>query len=82
MKHMMTTSEFSFRAFLYRLDVFFALQRYAVEVQALQMLKKAYSGQQIPLKIWHDHTKRVLRARIAIDIRRTALNEFLADVRN
>ena len=81
MKHMMTTSEYHFRAFLYRLDVFFALQRYAVEVQALHEIKKTYSGQ-IPLKIWHDHTRRVLRARIAIDIRRAALNEFLADTRN
>ena len=81
MKHLMTTSEFSFRAFLYRLDIMFALQRYALEVQALQQLKKTYSGQ-IPLKIWHDHTRRVLRARIAIDIRRAALNEFLADTRN
>ena len=81
MKHLMTTSEFSFRVFLYRLDVFFALQRYAVEVQALQQLKKTYSGH-IPLKIWHNQTKRILRARIAIDIRHAALNEFLADVRN
>jgi hypothetical protein len=81
MSHLMTTREYYFRAFLYRLDVFFALQRYAVEVQALQQLKKTYSGQ-IPLKIWHEQTRRILRARVAIYIRRAALDEFLADLRN
>ena len=81
MKHMMTISEYHFRAFLYRLDVFFALQRYAAEVQALHQLKKTYNGQ-IPLKIWREQKRRILRAHVAIYIRRTALDEFLADTRN
>jgi hypothetical protein len=81
MKHMMTTREYYFRVFLYRLDVFFALQRYAVEVQALQQLKKIYNGQ-IPLKIWREQKRRILRAHVVIYIRRTALDEFLDDTRN
>ena len=81
MKHLMTTREYCFRAFLYRLEIFFALQRYAVEVQALQQLKKTYSGQ-IPLQLWHEQKGRILRARIAIYTRRIAMDDFLADRRN
>lgn len=77
----MTTYEFSFRAFSYRLDVTFAQQRYALEVQALDQLKATYDGH-VPQSIWEKQRRRVQRARMQLAVRRSILTVFLKDLRN
>jgi hypothetical protein len=77
----MTTYEFCFRVFSYRLDVYFAAQRYALEVQALEQLKVAYDGH-VPQVIWEKQRRRVQRARMQLAVRRSILTVFLADLRN
>jgi hypothetical protein len=77
----MTTHEFYFRLFSYRLDVTFARQRYALEVQALDQLKVTYDGH-VPQTIWEKQRRRVQRARMQLAVRRSILTVFLADLRN
>jgi len=77
----MTTHEFYFRVFLYRLDVTFALQHYALQVQALERLKGSYDGQ-VPQAIWEKQRRRVKRARMQLGLRHSMLMAFLEDLRN
>ena len=77
----MTTHEFYFRLFSYRLDVLFAQQRYRLEVQVLERLKVAYDGQ-VPQAIWEKQRRRVKRTQIQLAVRRSMLTVFLEDLRN
>jgi hypothetical protein len=77
----MTTHEFYFRVFSYRLDVYFAAQRHALEVQALEQLKVTYDGQ-VPQAIWEKQRRRVKRAQIQLAVRRSILTVFLQPLRN
>lgn len=77
----MTLHEFYFRLFSYRLDVTFAQQRYALEVQALEQLKITYDGQ-VPQVVWEKQRRRVKRAQMQVALRRSMLTVFLQDLRN
>ncbi len=77
----MTTHEFYFRLFSYRLDVLFAQRRYALEVQVLERLKVIYDGQ-VPQAIWEKQRRRVKSAQIRLGVRRSMLTVFLKDLRN
>ena len=77
----MTTHEFYFRVFSYRLDVYFAAQRYALEVQALEQLKVTYGGQ-VPQTIWEKQQRRVKSAHLRLAVRRSILTAFLKPLRN
>jgi hypothetical protein len=79
--HPMTTNEFYTRLFLYRLDVFFAAQRYAIEAQALRRLKADYNGH-VPQELWEKQRRRVLRASLQLGVRRSTLTVFLKALLN
>ena len=81
MKRLMTSSDFSFRAFAYRLDLFFALQHYAIENQRMRQLRKTYNGN-VPLPFWHSQRRRIMRAQINIIMRRNILEDFLKVLNN
>ncbi|MCC7447122.1 MAG: hypothetical protein IT324_06885 [Anaerolineae bacterium] len=77
----MNTHEFYGCLFLLRLDVYFAAQRYNLEVEALTQLKTSYGGQ-VPKALWEKQRSRVLRAQIRLGVRRSALTIFLKPLLN
>jgi len=77
----MSIHEFYFRVFSYRLDVFFAAQRYRLEVEALAQLKATYGGH-VPQALWEKQRRRVLHANLRLGVRRSMLTVFLQDLRN
>lgn len=77
----MTTHEFYFRVFSYRLDVYFAVQRYILEVQTLERLKVVYGGH-VPQAVWEKQRRRIKRANLQLGLRRSILWTVLKDLRN
>ncbi len=81
MWHPMSAHEFYAYVFTYRLDIYFAKQRYDQEVQTLERLKAAYDGR-TPQADWDRQRRRVKAAYSRLAVRRAILHTFLEVLNN
>ncbi len=77
----LTTDQFYAQVFKYRLEVFFAQQRYDLEVQALRQLKANYRGR-VPQALWQKQHRRTLGAHSRLALRRIMLHTLLEALNN